>query len=89
MRECKQKNCTFLIMKSGCKICGDCSAAPFIIADDCIRCYECENIPGSCRWDDGRRTLIEEEEKNKKKIKVKDKKKKKEKKKEIEMEIVA
>lgn len=52
MRKCKQEQCIFLKMKNGCKKCGDCSAPSFLVAQDCLRCSDCENKPGSCRWDD-------------------------------------
>lgn len=70
MRKCNQKQCAFLIVGQGCRKCGDCSALPFQVADDCIRCYECENVPNSCRWDDEGLPTEEatEEEKEKKKI---------------------
>jgi hypothetical protein len=33
-----------------------------MIADDCPRCWECENVPNSCRWTDGTPTEEQTEE---------------------------
>lgn len=52
MRKCKQINCAFLKLKQGCRKCGDCGVIPFMVSEDCLRCDSCENIQGSCRWDD-------------------------------------
>lgn len=51
MRNCKQKDCIFLKMKTGCQRCADCGIEPFVVSGDCARCYACENIPDACRWD--------------------------------------
>lgn len=66
MRNCKQVNCIFLKSKQGCRKCGDCSASPFIVAGDCLRCDECENIPNSCRWDDDMPSTKQDEKQPKK-----------------------
>jgi hypothetical protein len=66
MRNCKQKNCTFLQLGAGCRRCSFCSASPFLIADDCPTCWECENVPGACRWgDENPKETNKEEEKEK------------------------
>ena len=52
MRNCNQKNCAFLKLGQGCRACSFCGASPFLVADDCPVCYDCENIPNSCRWSD-------------------------------------
>lgn len=65
MRECNQINCEFLKLKQGCRKCFFCSAQPFIVADDCPTCYDCENIPNSLRWDDDNNSnQVEEKECN-------------------------
>jgi hypothetical protein len=65
MRECLQKQCGFLLMKNGCRRCSFCSADPFIVAEDCPTCFNCENIPNACRWEDDNETDIKEQEQNK------------------------
>jgi hypothetical protein len=66
MRECKQKNCIFLRLKNGCRRCSFCSAEPFIVAEDCPECYNCENVPNACRWGDENSNNVEEEAEKKK-----------------------
>lgn len=62
MRQCKQNQCIFLNMQQGCKKCSECDAPSFLIAQDCIRCDNCENIPNRLRWDDQNEGKIEEKE---------------------------
>lgn len=52
MRECRQKQCGFLQARNGCRSCSFCSAEPFIVAEDCPTCFNCENVPDNCRWED-------------------------------------
>lgn len=61
MRKCNQKQCAFLKLNLGCCPCKECKAIPFMVRDDCDICYNCENIPNSCRWDD--ETTIDTEDK--------------------------
>jgi hypothetical protein len=77
MRKCNQKQCTYLRLGQGCRKCSFCSVKPFIVSEDCPDCYDCENIPNSCRWGDEKEETEEEtnkeqeQEKKKKVIEVK------------------
>jgi hypothetical protein len=52
MRNCKQTKCGFYKMGVGCRKCQECGAEPYIIDENCHKCWNCENDAGILRWDD-------------------------------------
>lgn len=57
-KKCEQIKCGFLHM-GGCKPCDSCKSAPFIVDENCDRCWNCEHDEGILRWDDD--SVIKEE----------------------------
>lgn len=52
LQNCKQDKCAFMIVGQGCRACQECKTEPYIVHDDCVRCWNCEHDAGILRWDD-------------------------------------
>lgn len=52
LSKCNQTRCGFLQMGQGCRKCDSCGAEPYLVNDNCDRCWNCENDEGDLRWDD-------------------------------------
>ena len=61
MRKCMQDKCVFNSNIAGCRRCADCNSPSLFVADDCERCFACENKEGEKRWDDNETKNKEEE----------------------------
>lgn len=51
-RECNQTRCGYFIAGQGCKNCDECRIEPFMVDDECDRCWNCEHDEGLLRWDE-------------------------------------
>ena len=54
IRDCHQEQCYFF--RRECKPCQDCGCGSHHVNEKCKDCFKCENIPGNCRWEEGRLT---------------------------------
>lgn len=52
LRNCDQKRCGYIIMGIGCRECDTCQAEPYILDDNCYRCWNCSKDEGILRWND-------------------------------------
>ena len=50
--KCDQKKCVYLQLGTGCRKCEDCGIEPYILDDNCPRCWNCSKDEGILRWDD-------------------------------------
>lgn len=68
--QCDQTKCTFLQIGMGCRNCDTCGTEPYLIDDNCDRCWNCKSDEGILRWNSD--TPVEEQkDKDKKKKKLK------------------
>ncbi len=54
-KKCEQLRCGYLTM-GGCRACEECKAEPFVVDENCCRCWNCEHDEGLLRWEEGKGT---------------------------------
>lgn len=57
-------------MGGGCRACDECNAEPYLLDDNCFRCWNCSKDEGVLRWDDTKnsKTDTKQPEKDKKQL---------------------
>lgn len=61
LRNCKQKKCGFMMMGFGCRTCEECNTEPYLVHEDCVSCWNCENDEGILRWNDNKQDVEEKQ----------------------------
>ena len=67
--KCDQMKCAFMTMGIGCQACDSCKTEPYILDENCDRCWNCSKDLGILRWDNNGE--IKEEQKQVMTIKAK------------------
>jgi hypothetical protein len=49
---CDQQKCGYYQMGFGCRACDSCGAEPYMLDDNCDRCWNCCKDEGILRWED-------------------------------------
>ena len=60
-RNCTQTKCAYFQMGVGCKACDCCGAEPYILDDNCYRCWNCCKDAGILRWNDDKDEIEEKQ----------------------------
>lgn len=50
LKNCTQDKCAFLQVGQGCRVCDTCNAEPYLLDDNCYRCWNCSKDEGVLRW---------------------------------------
>jgi hypothetical protein len=63
--KCPQTKCVFNQLGVGCRKCKVCGCEPYMVNDNCDKCWNCSKDMGVLRWDMDNEDKVEEKNANK------------------------